>query len=551
MKSFKKNILTTSFLTLPLLLTACKVNSDSGSSTSIRKAGAKTTTTKSAEDSTDNTENNTQDNELDNILADRSQESQLDESQETSEGTSEDRSETMSPETPINTSENIPAQPENLDSVDEKKSEGKKTEEKTAAAEEKKPSTNAEPSQETAQCLKDLCDIPGEASLKVFIDKQSKITQTSKDYYEKHFKKNLTTSLEKYALEGEAYSQTIKKFENDFAKVKLNEKQKRALKYLTALYATDKSDIEKIMISAKDAKFYQAYAEKVATKASSLKYFEKLFPQKKAKEALASEAQYLVGAVKSINTTVGAPIFSLNKTVITRALYKDALDNQSLDELLGASVALRLLDSVLTSETDLTAHMKLDDAAIVQKISKDLHKNLSSRKANMDKNLEQCAQTLMTGIQIFGSESQILATEASAYQELKYQANSLVNNSTAKDQLYKMEVLSPWSRDKFTTAFSKFISDINAQSTTNLTTVKSLAEPETLVLAVAQSLITSNGTINCEGFTNSKNELLEMIDNNVRLNWTTSHESNSKATTAAISQLVDKLTAKQNTTNKP
>ena len=519
MKSFK-SIISTGLLSMPLALTACKMDSSNPSSTAIRKAKvAQTKTADTAEETltTDNIDTPTSEQEADVATS----------------------SETT--ETPTVETEQAPTVSEQIETdASDTHQEAKVSAEKTTQS--------TQSTSDIKQCLKDLCEIPGEISLKIFIQNQKKISDASKEYLNKNFKEKISKTLETYSKEGEAYSEVIKKFQAEFGKTKLNEKQLRALKFLSAISTnqTDKSQMEKIMLTHKNTDFIKAYSEKVSTKLSSLTYFIKLQKNTKSKLAIQAEAQQVIKLIKSINTTVGAPILGINKPLLTRALNQDTLDTNSLTELMNVSFMTRLLNTVITAEADSTQHIALSEKVLITKISGEIHNKYADRRKNMAKSLESCSISLMQGIQIYGAESQILAMEANSYAVIKQAADSLEDGNVLKNRISQIKILSPLSREKYTTLFSKYLNDLDVQGNENINSVKNFSEPEALTLAVAKSLLQEKNSISCENTLDDGTTMLEMIDDEyLKLSWITSHASNVGISTTAISQLLGEMLYEQ------
>lgn len=511
MKSFK-SIISTGLLSMPLALTACKMDSSTPASTVIRKA--KVAQTKTTDDADSTLTNN-----IDT---------------ETSEQEVAIPTTTESEQTSVDTKDQAPTV---ADSTEDKSPKGNtETTEKTTES--------TQITSDIKQCLQDLCEVPAEVSLKVFIKNQENITAASKEYLEKNFKEKINKTLEAYSKEGEAYSEVIKKFETEFAKTKLNEKQLRALRFLSAINVSkeDKSQFEKIMLTHQNTDFIKSYSEKINSKLSALKYFTKLQKNTKAKIAVQTEAQQIIKLIKSINTSVGAPILGINKPLIIRALSQDTLDTDSLTDLMNVSIMTRLLDAVLKAETDTTQHISLSEKELISKISADLHSKFSDRRKNIEKSLNSCSISLTQGIQFYGSESQILAMEANSYATIKEAANTLEDGDSLKNRISQIQILSPLSREKYTNFFSKYLNDLTSQSNENINLVKNISEPEALTLAVAKSLLPDRNNISCEKTLDTSSAMLETIDDEyLKLSWVTSHASNAGISTTAIAKLLGEM----------
>lgn len=518
MKSFK-SIISTGLISMPLALTACKMDSSTPASTVIRKA--KVAQTKTADNKDETLTNN-----IDTATSDE-QNTEVSNSNETLE-------------TVTNETEQAPTVSEQTEA------ESSNAEKETTNAENN--STVVQNTSDIKQCLQDLCEVPGEISLKVFIKNQEKATEASKEYLDKNFKEKINKTLEAYSKEGESFSEAIKKFQTEFSKTKLNEKQLRALKFLSAVSTNkeDKSQIEKIMVTHQNTDFIKSYSEKVSGKTSALKYFTKLQKNTKPKAAVLAEAQQIVKLIKSINTSVGAPILGINKPLIIRALSQDTLDTSSLTELMNVSIMTRLLDAVLSAETDSTQHISLSEKDLISKISSEIHNKFADRRKNMEKSLASCSASLIQGIQVYGAENQILAMEANSYAIIKEATNSLEDGNSLKTRLSQIQILSPLSREKYTNLFSKYLNDLTSQSNENINTVKSFAESEALTLAVAKSLLSDKNNISCEGTLDNSAAMLEMIDDEyLKLSWVTSHAANAGITTTAVGKLLGEMLYEQ------
>lgn len=560
-----KYLITTGLISLPLALTGCNLSGESASSNFVKKA--KSGPVQNSSDEPNDTETSDMENyqdepEIENpdTYGQSDVEASEADLEDYVENDSNDSDRSTEPKEEMEHKEEkerkeVLTNPEGK--VDKEVKEIKQTSPKSSNGESKTSArvqaipistktTNTSSSAQSGdsldikQCLADLCAIPGKDTLQVFLDQQNKASQASIDYLNKNFKDKIKTALDSYSREGEVYQKIVSQFEKDFSKVRLNEKQLRTLKYLAGLNDPKlKTAMNQIMLHFKDTDFMKAFTQKYHNKNNALKYFTLIYKDKTVQEAVALEAQLLIKLTKEINEMVGIPVLSIQKPVFLRALYQDSLNTTSLTEIMNNSILLRVLNAVLTSQTDVTSHIALKETDLIKLISKDIKSKFSDRRKNIQASIDSCSQALVRGIQYYGSQEAIATAKKSTESIVQAAATLQNNNAALKKKIEGIKVLSPLSREQFVKLFSQYLEDIQKQSSANEKVAKYYSEPEALTLAIGKSLLAEKTNISCDRTIDTSSVLVELIeDEYLKLSWIASHSKNLGITEMATAKIL-------------
>ncbi|QDK37065.1 hypothetical protein [Bdellovibrio sp. NC01] len=295
-----------------------------------------------------------------------------------------------------------------------------------------RPVSNARNSGSLAdQCFNDLCKDTTIPELVSLLESKQTPGPGMKDYFDKNLRPLLNQKVAVTQEMAKILLSRIEVEEPGFAAIRLNPAQEKAVKAIMLLTGSDSLPHEvglQGITALSQTDVYKASGKFGIKKGAT--YVQTLYPNVSVVEATYEVANKALETQKILNEQLGSPLLTMSEEIATKALKKEALDNEEIEALSSSAYGIALFDFFIRGKgAAVLEQAKLQTSDLLKLYNGSKVKNtFKQRMAAQDSLIDKCEKRYYQTLNLYPQEQTLTAFKEKA-ELVRQRAMSLLPDS--------------------------------------------------------------------------------------------------------------------------